>query len=341
MANEAHGQVGPRVPERDLGRENPDIQGSVGPRLPASDVGRVIHPDDAVARIAARQRGVITLRQLLDAGLTRAGVDWRLSVGRLHRLFRGVYLVGHSVAPPLARELGATLACGAGSALSHRSGIHLWKLLPRMDAPELIDVSIVGRRGLAIPGITIHRPRQIDRRDLTRLHDLPVTTAARTLLDFAEQAEERELQRAFSEAQARRLITPSSVRWVLERGTGRRGAKPLAELLARAATTRSDSDLEELLLSLIRAANLPEPEMQVLLLGRYRVDFFFRDHDTIAETDGGGWHLSQQRRDNDNRRDSALRAAGYKVERFTDHELTYAPHAALTRLTRAIYAVKP
>jgi hypothetical protein len=31
-------------------------------------------------------------------------------------------------------------------------------------------------------------------------------------------------------------------------------------------------------------------------------------------------------------------AAGYKVERFTDHELTYEPSAALVRLTRAIYA---
>ena len=33
-----------------------------------------------------------------------------------------------------------------------------------------------------------------------------------------------------------------------------------------------------------------------------------------------------------------VNAAGYKLERFTDHELTHEPLAAMTRLTRAIYA---
>jgi very-short-patch-repair endonuclease len=81
--------------------------------------------------------------------------------------------------------------------------------------------------------------------------------------------------------------------------------------------------------------------MNVLVLGRYKVDFRTnqaREHRTIGETDGGGWHSSRQRRTNDHRRDSDLRDAGYKVERFTDHELTYEPHAAVARLTRAIYA---
>ncbi len=92
------------------------------------------------------------------------------------------------------------------------------------------------------------------------------------------------------------------------------------------------------MLHLIRAAHLPEPDMNVLVLGRYKVDFLWREHRTIAETDGAGWHSSNRRRDRDNRRDSDLRAAGYSLERFTDHELTYEPHAAVARLTRAIYA---
>ena len=77
--------------------------------------------------------------------------------------------------------------------------------------------------------------------------------------------------------------------------------------------------------------------MNVLVLNRYKVDFFWRDHNLIAETDGGGWHSSKQRRDSDHRRDSDLRANDYLIERFTDHELTYEPHAAIARLTRAIY----
>src|SRR4051794_4471801 len=68
------------------------------------------------------------------------------------------------------------------------------------------------------------------------------------------------------------------------RSRGRRGAEPLRALYERAITrTKSDSELEELLLQLVRQALLPEPEMQVTLLGRYRVDFYFRDHKTIAD----------------------------------------------------------
>jgi very-short-patch-repair endonuclease len=242
------------------------------------------------------------------------------------------------VPPHLAVELAATYACGDDSVLSHRSGVDLWQLLQRAKRRETIDVSIVGRRGLVIPGITIHRPRHMDRRDLTRISNIPVTTAARTLLDFAEQAEQRELERAFSEAQARHLITPRQIQHLLDRSHGRRGTRPLSELLQRATTSRSHSELEELLLHLIRQAHLPEPDMNVLVLGRYKVDFLWGEHRTIAEADGGGWHNSNQRRDNDHRRDSDLRDAGFKVERFTDHELTYEPHAAIARLSRAIYS---
>jgi very-short-patch-repair endonuclease len=51
--------------------------------------------DAAIARIAARQHGAITLLQLLAIGLTRSGVARRVRSGRLHRIrditiFRGI-----------------------------------------------------------------------------------------------------------------------------------------------------------------------------------------------------------------------------------------------------------
>src|SRR4051794_4080578 len=305
----------------------------------SGDVRRpVVAVDEAIAQVATRQKGLITWRQMLSCGCSQAGVAHRVKSGRLHRVFRGVYLVGHEAMAPFGRELAAVLACEPDSFLSHRSGIALWQFLPKV--PQTVDITVVGRNPGLIPGISVHRTRQLHAAEKTRLHDIPVTPPARTLLDFAETNPDfRDLERAFSEAQARKLITPQAIEWILARSRGRRGAKPLRALYERAITrTKSDSELEELLLELVREALLPEPEMQVTLLGRYRVDFYFRDHETIAEADGGGWHLSQQRRDRDNRRDSELRAAGYKVERFTDHELTYEPLAAITRLTRAIYA---
>jgi predicted transcriptional regulator of viral defense system len=51
--------------------------------------------DRRIAGIAGRQHGVVTVEQLAEAGIDKDGVAWRVRAGRLHRLHRGVYAVGH------------------------------------------------------------------------------------------------------------------------------------------------------------------------------------------------------------------------------------------------------
>ena len=68
--------------------------------------------DAAIARIAARQYGVVTRGQLAAIGLGRGSIDHRIAKGRLHRIHRRVYLVGHPVPPRFAAEMAAVLACG-------------------------------------------------------------------------------------------------------------------------------------------------------------------------------------------------------------------------------------
>ncbi|MBV9001124.1 MAG: type IV toxin-antitoxin system AbiEi family antitoxin domain-containing protein, partial [Solirubrobacterales bacterium] len=86
-------------------------------------------PDVVVAWIAARQLGLITAEQLIAAGVGRGSIRWRVANGTLHRVFRGVYLVGHAVPAPVALEFAAVLACGAGTLVSHRSAAALWRLV--------------------------------------------------------------------------------------------------------------------------------------------------------------------------------------------------------------------
>jgi hypothetical protein len=54
-----------------------------------------IHPHRLIAALGARQHGVAGLGQLLEAGLSPEQVRHRARTGRLHRLYRGVYAVGH------------------------------------------------------------------------------------------------------------------------------------------------------------------------------------------------------------------------------------------------------
>jgi predicted transcriptional regulator of viral defense system len=52
-----------------------------------------------IADLAAKQHGVVSARQLAAAGLPDYSVTRRVKAGRLHRLHRGVYAVGHRHSP--------------------------------------------------------------------------------------------------------------------------------------------------------------------------------------------------------------------------------------------------
>lgn len=53
--------------------------------------------DGRIARLAARQFGVVGRAQLLALGAAHHQIDDRLRTGRLVRLHRSVYAVGHAV----------------------------------------------------------------------------------------------------------------------------------------------------------------------------------------------------------------------------------------------------
>jgi hypothetical protein len=87
--------------------------------------------DAAIARIAARQHGLIIAAQLYALPLSPAGVAGRVKAGRLHRIHRAVYAVGHPQLSDEGRWMAAVLACGDGAVLSHRSAGELWGMLRR------------------------------------------------------------------------------------------------------------------------------------------------------------------------------------------------------------------
>jgi predicted transcriptional regulator of viral defense system len=164
---------------------------------------QVTTPDVALAELAARQHGVVALAQLLALGFGAGAIAYRLKVGRLHLLHRGVYAVGHRPPSPLATAMAAVLACGPNAALSHRSAGALWRILPRWHSP--VEVTAPTKRDH--PAIHVHRSRHID----TTVHyGIPVTTPARTLVDLADVLNPKHLTRALNEAQVLRTKPKSS-----------------------------------------------------------------------------------------------------------------------------------
>jgi hypothetical protein len=225
-------------------------------------------PDASAARIATRQHGVVSLQQLLAAGMTKSGVTRRAKAGRLHRVHRGVYAVGHTRLSYAGRCMAAVLAGGRKAVISHRSAAALWGLLPPASAP--IEISVPGTSGKGRhAGIKIHRSRTLKDMLVTRRNGIPVTRPVRTISD---------LRRVVSAADLRRAIRQAGV-------FGLRLDDPDGQ------GDRTRSELEHLFLNLCDEHGLPQPAVNVQV-DSFTVDFLWRDQRLIVETDGYRYHRS-------------------------------------------------
>ena len=131
--------------------------------------------DRIYARIATRQHGVVRYDQLLWAGLVPSAITRRVRTGRLHRLYRGVYAVGHTNLSQEGRWIAGVFACGTGAVLSHESAAHLWRLSPT--SPPTIHVTVTATGGrVKRPGIRLHRSTTLTSKDMTLRRTIPVTT---------------------------------------------------------------------------------------------------------------------------------------------------------------------
>lgn len=292
--------------------------------------------DIRLAVFAARQHGVVSVAQLREVGLDKHRVAHRVRTGRLHRVHRGVYAVGHPIVSLRGRWMAAVLACGDGAVLSHRSAAALWELLRPMEGP--IHVSVPSHNGRKAPaGIRLHRcsslatkpiqsthqpnegaldglvPDSLAPNPLTTLrHNIPVTTPARTIDDLHGTVAPRLLRRAIRQAELAGYA-----------------------LGAKVKTDGTRSDLESDFLHLCRRAGLPAPEVNVPI-GRWTVDFLWPDHRLAVETDSYRYHRGHIAFEDDRARDLHLRSHGYQVLRFTERQLEREPSAVIADLQNAL-----
>jgi hypothetical protein len=270
---------------------------------------------EALAQLAERQHGAVSARQLEEAGLTRASISRWAQGGRLHRVHRGVYAVGHRALSLDGRLVAGLLYAGDEAVFSHTTAAWLWSLI---DAePKRLHLTVLKRRR-SLPEIRIHHSRRI-----TALHcrGYPVTPVARTLLDLAGMLSFRELRRAVAEADYRGLLDPRELRGVL--GKGRRGSGELRAALDRHLPQLAEtlSLLEARFLELCESAALPLPEINARV-SRMRVDALWREQQLAVELDGGGAHGGAAAMKRDRRRELALRSAGFRVIRYSWDQVT-------------------
>jgi very-short-patch-repair endonuclease len=241
-------------------------------------------------------------------------------------------VVGHEAFAPHAREAAALLAVGEQTVVSHLSAAVLWGLAAA--GAHDIDVMVIGRRPRRRPGLHLHYASTLDLRDIRRLHGLPVTAPARTLFDLAATGYPQ-LDRAFGDAHAQRLVTAREIEDLLERAGPRAGTRALRALQTDNASGFTRSEAERLLRALLRSANLPTPRFNARIAG-YEVDAVWPDRRLVVEVDGYAYHGHRAQFERDRRKDLALTAAGYRVIRVSWRQLTQEPFALIAVISSAL-----
>ncbi len=291
--------------------------------------------DRAIARRALAQHGVVCGRDLRELGLSANAARKRVAAGRLHRVHRGVFAVGHAVLTRNGRFMAAVLACGPDACASHYCSGVLWQL--GLGVRRLIDVTAPGSRGRAREGIRVHSAATLAPHDVIVIDNIPCTSLARTILDIAEQGPRRDVERALDRAEQQQILDMRAIDDVLQRADGRRGAKLLRAVLAehRVGSTLTRNGLEEAFLAIARAVERPPDATNVWIAfaegDGAEADFVYRDQRLIVETDGRDPHTARKSFYSDRRRDQRLMLLGWRVVRFTSQQVEHEPaHVAAT-----------
>jgi hypothetical protein len=292
--------------------------------------------DLAIAVLASRQHGLITVLQLLAVGLSRSGIDDWVARGRLHRIHRGVYAVGHTALRTEARLLAAVLACGPGAVLSHRSAALLWGL--RRSGMSRVEVSVPRRHGRGTrDGILVHRSGTLRPVEVTVRNGIPVTSVARTLVDLAEVVPRRSLERAADQAEIERVFDLRALTDVIEAHPHRTGCARVAALLDEQAigSTLTRSDLEDRMLAICDRAGVERPAVNARAAG-LEVDFLWVAQRLVAEADSRRYHGHRAAFERDRERDAVLLTEGFRVVRFTERRIAGAPGEVASTLRRLL-----
>jgi len=243
----------------------------VSAKRPYEQFSRHTPTDSRVAELANRQHGLVRTSDLIGLGVDTSAIAKRVTAGRLHRKYRGVYAVGHGKLSREGEFLAAVFAGGMGALLGHLALAELRGL--RRYRVSLIDV-VVPRNRRSEPGTRFHRTRQIHPRDRTTYKGIPVTSTPRLFVDLTEVLHPYELANVIHEAEFRGWFSPAATRDAMDRANGRHNLHVLEAALALNATGSAGlkSRNEAAFLRMLKSTDLPTPRVNVHLNG-VEVDF--------------------------------------------------------------------
>ena len=153
-----------------------------------------------------------------------------------------------------------------------------------------VEVTVPTSSARLHEGVVAHRCA-LHPQDVTVVNGIPCTTVARTLVDLAATLRRRPVQRVCDQAEILELFDLAAIEDQFERHPHRPGTRRLKAVLTTHYLGRTPTwtELEERFLALVRAAHLPEPEVNAW------VDPDDGEPAAAESTSFGGANVSQSR----------------------------------------------
>jgi very-short-patch-repair endonuclease len=281
--------------------------------------------DPHLRALASRQADVVAAWQLRDAGWTKEKIRHHVQRGGWRVVHPGVYVLSSS--PLHRRQLWfAAVLTSPGSVLSHGSAGACYGFYRFERGYEVVTrPGCGGRRRQG--AVLAFRSKTLDG-EVTRHTGIPITTAARVLIDLAPGLAEKQMGRAFRESIRLKCTTARRVQRAVQRHTGGPGTPFLRALATRYADVpyhRTRSDAEGRALEVIHDAGIESPQVNIQVAGE-EADLVWVRRRLIVEIDGPQFH---QFRDEDERKEATWRSAGYEVRRVPSDTLYRSPEGLL------------
>ena len=259
--------------------------------------------------------GPFSLADARRAGLTR----WQVYSAPFRRLAPGVFVSSALPDGALMKIAGARLRLPAGGAFAGLTAAWLHGL--DVSPCDPIEVLVPARSRISARDLWISRA-QLDRCDVVDRRGMPVTSLRRTLSDLSHRLP---------------LVDAVVIAdMALHQGLVELGA--LDGRLVKFAEPAAESPMETRLRMLLLPRRLPRPQAQVSLKddgGRFlgRADLYYPGHRLVLEYDGG---THRDRMVEDNHRQNSLLSAGYRMLRFTAHDVLRAPDAVAAQVREVL-----
>ncbi|MBM3661111.1 MAG: type IV toxin-antitoxin system AbiEi family antitoxin domain-containing protein [Actinobacteria bacterium] len=294
-------------------------------------------PLSALVADAHRQHGLFTTAQADAVGMHRSMLERRLRTGELVAVDHGVY---RSALTPPSWHQRLAAACLAGPAVaSHRSAAALWHMPIGEEHP--LEVTALRHRRRFTTDVTWHESYLLDDDQVTLIDGVPVTRAARTVIDLAGVVDHTRLVRAVDDVLRRRLASTASLQSLLQRlGPLRRGVPAMRAVLDARSGPVPESDLETQFLLLIEAHGLPTPVPQHMVRspdGRsFRIDFAYPDALVGIELLGAEFHSGPDQWRSDTARLTVLASLGWLMLSFAYEQVVRQAPLVVRAVERAL-----